>query len=358
MFFWDLELTACQRFLIGLSSFERASLTCCPITIVPATMGPRPPELSDLPSDLILKILNFLTVPHLGKTARLNRAFKTYTYSDTVYTGKLASLGLGPEGAPLKGTVSKPVKGSAIGLKSGAPLTQANGKANGAAGRKGGKDASASKSVVPPPKRPESPKKGLKDKGYVAEATKSSHILDGLLDDDDDPFGGDGGGKLPPALMDFPSLYKKSSETKFDAGTGRPRVAFQNVYVELVNLLRPFRGRNGFEELSQMFPSLPDRALALSKLKKFIAALLIDDSPLAIGRVTSTIQDFSGSLISSFDDALDVNDYDKMKEVAQASYFLEGGGACVQLFLSKSGFFRRYVCSITSDVKLTVSLLI
>jgi hypothetical protein len=289
-------------------------------------------QFQELPSDLVLKILNFLPVPNLAKTAGLNWTFKKYTYSDAIYVGKLRALGLDAEGRPFKDT-SAPVKGSAIGKKSGMAI-----KTNGKVPERKGTPTN----VVPPllkngihGKRPESPKGG----GRAKESHRSSSSVNvGLLDDGPDDIWASDGGKLQPALMDFPSLYqKKANEPRFDAGTGKPRDVFRSEYLVCLDLLRPFRGPNGPEELVTNLPDLADRARALYKLKKFIAAYLVSEDSLVNGRVVATIQDYSNTLIATFAEANDANDYPRMKDISRASYILEGGAACVQLFLSKSG---------------------
>lgn len=298
---------------------------------------PRDVELAQLPSDLLVKVLAFLPVPELAKTSCLSRAFKSYSYCDALFVPKLAALGLDEEGRPLKAIERIPDKAAGAGLKSGA-------KANGArAGSPAIKDPAGANAAKAAQKRPEAPKQN-RDKTSVfgSDTSKNPSLLDGLLD------GGPGDG-LPPALMDFPSLFqKKASETAFNAGTGKPREVFRKEYVECMDLYRPFRSETGgIDALASKFEDLPERAKVANRLKLFASLPFLGDAALILPRIMTGLQEFSNNLIASFSEASDVQDYDRMKEISQASFVLDGGAACVQLFLSKSRFspFSSVCCS-------------
>ncbi|KAI9020464.1 exocyst complex component Sec10-domain-containing protein [Hyaloraphidium curvatum] len=292
--------------------------------------------LGQLPPDLIIKVINYLPVPHLAKTARLNRLFKAVTYSDAIYEPRLQYLGLNAEGKPLSRTAGR--TNAAGGPRNASSAAQG---ANGAPPRPGSASAKHAPATRPPSKADKAPSKArdgrppsaLGERGKGGGG-KSPALLD---DGPGDLLGGGDTGKLPPALMDFPSLFQGNRRTqRFDPGSGKPRLVFKEEFLKCARHFRPFRGDRGLVKLEEDFPVLADRAAMLGKLNKFGNAKLLEDTAVASARVAAAMQDLSNLLIASFAEAYDASDYVRMKEISQASYMLDGGAACVQLFLSKN----------------------
>ena len=119
----------------------------------------------------------------------------------------------------------------------------------------------------------------------------------------------------------------------------RPRDTFKSVYSELCPYFLDFKTRQKDSLVFQNNKDLIDIAILLRRLRQFSKAKFISDTEEINFSLETTIDWFESMILGQFERAYDSNNINEMKRNTMASFELNGGGACVQLFISKNPIF-------------------
>ncbi|RKO83940.1 exocyst complex component Sec10-domain-containing protein [Blyttiomyces helicus] len=330
-------------------------------------------NLSALPPDLIVRVFTFLPVPDLPSVARVSRRLKILVYNDDVYEPKLRSLGVvqGAAADPpatdasasglaaklkqlpgghllpgsaryletgtLWGTLQDEDAGSGAEVAAGEGKVEEGGAAGGEEGQTEATAGAGSPATVssPPATSPSSPDGVQQITASVPAVKKSSLVI------------GTGGLK---AAGKTPSAGIPSTAARAAAGSNRSTVRptydgktsrelFRQIYTELFPYYADFRKRQKDSKVFKDFKDLSMIAAVLRRLRLFSrAALLSDDEDINFALET-TIEWFESMVLGQFERAYDAENIKEMRRNAFAAHQLNGGAACVQLFVSKNPIF-------------------
>ncbi|TPX31646.1 hypothetical protein SmJEL517_g05071 [Synchytrium microbalum] len=332
---------------------------------------PSPPKtLTSLPPDLIVRIFTYVPVPDLAKVARTSRRLKIIAYADGVYEPKLRYLGI-PAPANSDENLHASETDSHISVK----LKQLPGGhmlASGAAYLEtgtlwGGFD----------PTPPGSGRNSVGGVNPMAPGVAVQDVEPSLISQDTlDPFAPQtqpniyqqlnsngmlappkkstltiGAGGLRGAVVSG-SVSNSSigiASTRSPSGkvvrqsSGLPqraaRDAFKRIYAELSPYYVDFRKRGKDSRVFRDFKDLIEIATVLRRLKLFGNAKFITDYEDINFALDTTMEWFESMILAQFDRAYDKEDIEEMRRNAVAAYQLNGGAACVQLFISKNPIF-------------------
>ncbi|KNC99171.1 uncharacterized protein SPPG_05425 [Spizellomyces punctatus DAOM BR117] len=346
----------------------------------PAAAAP-PKTIASLPPDLIIRTFTFLPIPDLSKVAQVSRRFKILVYNDDVYEPKLRALDIyppevdgnshigegatAPETSGLVDLLSTRLRqmpgghmlpGSTKYLETGTlwgslvedeadeqdkkedpaevgPTTDA--KDDGAADAKDDKDVQedgpvqagveGESSKVGEEERPQQPS----ITSTLPSGKKSSLTI--------------GAGGLKAAgkqsnTISVGSLRRQPST--YSRGSGQTaRDLFRRTYTQLCPYYLDFRKRQKDSKVFKDFKDISEVAMVLRRLKLFSEAHFIPESDDIHFALETTIEWFESMVLGQFERAYDGKNIKEMQRNALAAYHLNGGGSCIQLFISKNPVF-------------------
>ncbi|KAI8822966.1 exocyst complex component Sec10-domain-containing protein [Fimicolochytrium jonesii] len=141
-------------------------------------------------------------------------------------------------------------------------------------------------------------------------------------------------------------LERQSSRVSVGSVKRAPRLSTQNareifkqMYINLSPYYYDFRKRQKDSKVFKDFKDLSEVAMILRKLKLFSEAHFVPSSDDIQFALDTTIEWFESMLLGQFERAYDGKNLKEMKRNAYAAYFLNGGGAVIQLFISKNPVF-------------------
>ncbi|KAJ3168848.1 F-box protein: endocytic membrane traffic, recycling ReCYcling 1 [Geranomyces variabilis] len=149
-------------------------------------------------------------------------------------------------------------------------------------------------------------------------------------------------GKTANALSvgGFKKQASVASPSAFFRGSGKTgRELFRQMYTQLCPYFLDFRKRQKDSKVFKDFKDLSQVAVVLRKLKLFSDAHFILDCDDIHFAIETTIEWFESMLLGQFERAYDSKNISEMQRNAWAAYNLNGGHACVQLFISKNPVF-------------------
>ncbi|KAJ1568529.1 F-box protein: endocytic membrane traffic, recycling ReCYcling 1, partial [Nowakowskiella sp. JEL0078] len=288
---------------------------------------PQPPKtISSLPPDLIVRVFSYLPVIDLPNVACASRRFKILVYSDGVYEPKLRFLGIlecgNDSGDKAMNKLSKKIKQLPGGHMLPGSLKYLE---TGSLWNKEAVDSPYSSS----PRTISSALPGTKITigagGLKALRAKNRKTIE---------FGGMK--KSESSIASLHTLLGKPSS----ASTGRiGREIFQQTYSTIYPYYVDFRESQKDARVFKDFKEIAEVATILRRLRLFSQAKFLvnnEDTNLAL---ETTIEWFESTILGNFERAYDSNQTSEMRRNAIASFQLNGGSACVQLFISKNPIF-------------------
>ncbi|KAI8917495.1 exocyst complex component Sec10-domain-containing protein [Powellomyces hirtus] len=133
--------------------------------------------------------------------------------------------------------------------------------------------------------------------------------------------------------------FRKQNSGLFGTSGKTGRELFRQMYIQLSPYYLDFRKHQKDSKVFKDFKDLSQIALILRKLKLFSDAHFIPDCDDIHFAIETTIEWFESMLLGQFERAYDANNVNEMRRNAWAAYNLNGGAACVQLFISKNPVF-------------------
>ncbi|KAJ3190861.1 F-box protein: endocytic membrane traffic, recycling ReCYcling 1, partial [Dinochytrium kinnereticum] len=119
----------------------------------------------------------------------------------------------------------------------------------------------------------------------------------------------------------------------------RPREAFKTLYSELSPYYFDFKGRQKDSKVFRDHKDLVMVASLLRRLRLFSQAKFILDMEEVNFSLETTIEWFESMILGQFERAYDAKNVAEMRRNAQACFHLNGGAACINLFISKNPIF-------------------
>ncbi|KAI8851827.1 exocyst complex component Sec10-domain-containing protein [Chytridium lagenaria] len=119
----------------------------------------------------------------------------------------------------------------------------------------------------------------------------------------------------------------------------RPREAFRSMYSELYPYYMDFKGKQKDSKVFRDHKDLIVVASYLRKLKLFSQSKFILDMDEVNLSLDTTIEWFESMVLGQFERAYDSKNDGEMRRNALACYHLNGGSACINLFISKNPIF-------------------
>ncbi|KAI9358642.1 exocyst complex component Sec10-domain-containing protein [Zopfochytrium polystomum] len=331
--------------------------------------------LAGLPPDLIIRIFTFLPVPDLPKVARASRRLKILAYNDDVYKPKLRVMGVVtggsdhnlaspqaiaaaeaeaaavsrlssklkqlPGGNMLPGGTRVPRDGNHVGRRRRAPAEPSR-RSRSAARVSSDSSSSSSSSSTNPASASNPASSASASSGPVPQITagipnmRKSNLVVGA-----------GGikviGRSASGLIIGNSSGSINSNRRIKApglNGVRARDAFKAIYTELCPYYVDFRsGRSKDSKVFRDNKDLIEVATLLRRIRLLSQAKFIPDMDEVNFSLETTIQWFESMLLGQFERAYDAGNIAEMKKNATAGYELNGGAACVQVFISKNPIF-------------------
>lgn len=270
-------------------------------------------HISTIPPHIVANIFSFLPVPDLKNLACVCRRFKVITYSDQVYQQKLVALGMSDlllvEETEPHLELKESLQAKLRQLPGGQFLPSAN--------------------IVKDEIQEE--ENALDTIQHISSAlpdTKSSHLIIGA-------------GGIKQALKQNQAPKNAIDKRKSTEPPKRPaREAFQKIFSELLPYYLDFQDKTNDSRVFQDYKDLSEIGAVLSRLALFDKChfLSIDTSKISFG-LRNAIEWFESTLLGQFDAAYDKIDTKEMRRNAYASFQLNGGLSCVQVFISKNPLF-------------------
>ncbi|KAJ3163213.1 F-box protein: endocytic membrane traffic, recycling ReCYcling 1 [Geranomyces michiganensis] len=138
----------------------------------------------------------------------------------------------------------------------------------------------------------------------------------------------------------FKKQASVSSPSAFFRGSGKTgRELFRQMFTQLCPYFLDFRKRQKDSKVFKDFKDLSQVAVVLRKLKLFSEAHFMLDCDDIHFAIETTIEWFESMLLGQFERAYDAQNISEMQRNAWAAFNLNGGHACVQLFISKNPVF-------------------
>ncbi|KAJ3039975.1 F-box protein: endocytic membrane traffic, recycling ReCYcling 1 [Rhizophlyctis rosea] len=322
----------------------------------PAPSGP-PKNILSLPPDLVIRVFNFLPVPNLTTVACVSRRFKVLVYNDDLYEPKLKALGVEganggsstldaadeanivarlkqlPGGHLLPGSTKYVGTGSLWGEvaeESGQGLDGSETKVvDGSDVKVDEEVAVASTTSTSPPGTPAgepSTPSGEKSISAALPGHKKSSITVGA------------GGLKQAGKAQAPAIIGAGKVTSLRSARGA-RDLFRQVYTELLPYYLDFKTRQKDSKLFKDFKDVTEIATVLRRLRLFQRANFVSNTEDIDFALETTIEWFESMILGQFERAYDTQNIKEMQRNATAAYQLNGGAACVQVFISKNPIF-------------------
>ncbi|KAI9001608.1 exocyst complex component Sec10-domain-containing protein [Gaertneriomyces semiglobifer] len=319
-----------------------AKQKAAPVSTLPAV----PKSLTSLPPDILIKIIAYVPVPDLSTIARASRRLKILAYNDEVYEPKLGALGVErntetkeggeadadddlvkklrqmPGGHLLPGRESKYLETGSLWSSLETDEVEKVEKIT-------------EKAVTPPEPSPPATQNNITSAGPAGQMSISSTLPGtkrGLTI---------GAGGLQAALnkqTSSPAVGRRvSSGIKPTGRTARDR--FKQLYTHLSPYYLDFRHHQKDSKVFQDIKDLSAIATTLHLLRLFSNAHFIPDCDDINFALETTVEWFESMVLGQFERAYDSKNVAEMKKNAEASCRLNGGAACVQLFISKNPVF-------------------
>ena len=310
-------------------------------------------NLTSLPPDLIIKIVQYLSVPDIPQVACASRRFKVLSATDEVYIPKLRALGIDiknaldfadPEAVGLLNTRLKQLPGGHLLTTSIKYLEQ---------GSLWGSNINQSSSHD--------------ELNNAIQLNNTVHTILTKQENGDQSTGGTGNAatvsstdKISSILPNpkiiigsggLKALKKKETNKKMVVGrSGNPsnrlssntkaaKELFKQVYSSLYQYYKDFRNGQRESKVFKDHENIIEIAAILSKLRLFGKAKFVpqcDDINFAL---ESAIEWFESTLLGDFESAYDKHDIKEMRKNALASYELNGGVDTVNVFIAKNPIF-------------------
>ncbi|KAL2915860.1 F-box protein: endocytic membrane traffic, recycling ReCYcling 1 [Polyrhizophydium stewartii] len=122
--------------------------------------------------------------------------------------------------------------------------------------------------------------------------------------------------------------------------SGKPaRLEFKEIFTQLAPLYFDFRHRQKDSKLFREHKDLPEIGALLFRLRLLDRARFSDDAEDISFSLETTIEWFESMVLGQFESAYDRSDVAEMRKTATALYNLNGGLACVNVFISKNPIF-------------------
>lgn len=305
-------------------------------------------QITSLPPDLVARVFALLPVKDLATVACVSRRFKVLAYSDAVYEPKLRMLeiasflsptGESTDSSELLATKLKQLPGGQFlpgtskyletGSMFSAPMT--------------GVSESENRDTLPaiPAVNTDPPKQTQQIVAALPDMRTSNLII--------------GAGGLKAALAKAKAEQTDSKKkVKKTLGLGHLRLSpglvmkgshrtareeFRNVYIHLAPYYFDFRGKSKESKLFKDYKDWIEIGAMLYRLKLFDDARFVDEKDEICFSLETTVEWFESMVIGSFERAYDRHDLEEMRKCASASYQLNGGMACVNVFISKNPVF-------------------
>ncbi|CAI2192373.1 20582_t:CDS:10, partial [Funneliformis geosporum] len=271
----------------------------------PAIQTSQMSQPQTLPPDLLIRILGYLPIISLPNFARACRRFKVLVYDDELWEKHLKALGVWK--AYDDGDImNAPVEPLYINAKH-TVRGKADIKLN---------DCSEFDHISPPA----SPTT-LNHTGNLLDfAIKTAQTHKTL--------------SLIPGLPSDPFSQKSRA-----ASTGAARTAFKKIYRELLPYYLDFRHRRKDSRLFKEYNDPADQAKMLARLYSFGQINITLDSEQINSALETTIEYFENSALHHFELAYNVNNAAEMQKWAAILLNLNGGSACIQVFIQKNSIF-------------------
>ncbi|RIA96047.1 exocyst complex component Sec10-domain-containing protein [Glomus cerebriforme] len=285
-----------------------------PISIFPGINSTKKPPIipipqksqpQTLPPDLLIRILRYLPITSLPNFARACRRFKVLVYDDELWEQHLKTLGVW--------------KDYGDGDIMNAPVEPLYVNAKHTVKPKDDKFSEISKlsefdPLVSPPASPITPNNIGNLLDFAITTANSLSLIPGL----------------PPDPL---------SQKSRSASTGVARASFRKIYVELLPYYLDFRHRRKDSKLFKEYNDPSDQAKMLARLLSFGKLNITLDSDQINNALETTIEYFENSALHHFELAYNAQSTAEMQKWANILLNLNGGLACIQVFIQKNSIF-------------------
>ncbi|UZO14240.1 uncharacterized protein OCT59_005700 [Rhizophagus irregularis] len=284
-----------------------------PISVIPGMTSTKKSSMiqlseksqqTTLPPDLLIRILKYLPIASLPNFARACRRFKVLVYDDELWEQRLKTLGVWKD-YENGDIMNAPVEPLYVNAKH-----TVKGKDN----NKFNQDSKFSEfdPFASPPSSPTTP-------------NNTGNLLD---------FAITTANSLIPGLP-LDSFSQKSRA----ASTGFARSSFKNIFLELLPYYLDFRHRRKDSRLFKEYNDPSDQSKMLARLLSFGKLNITLDSEQINNALETTIEYFENSALHHFELAYNVQNISEMQKWATILLNLNGGSACIQVFIQKNSIF-------------------
>ena len=301
-----------------------------------------------LPPDLIIRVFTFLPVPTLPTVACVSRRFKVLVYNDDLYEPKLKALGIEdtnvsasgsnaadeanlvarlrqlPGGHLLPGSTKYVGTGSMWGEVVADGVAESEPKSLDAIESKSEEEVVVGSSTTSSP--PMTPGEEKRITAALPGHKKSSITV------------GAGGLKQAGKPQASAVIGASAKLSTIRAGKGS-RDLFRQIYTDLLPFYLDFRNRQKDSKLFKEFKDVTEIATVLRRVRIFSRAKFIDNTEDIDFALDTTIEWFESMILGQFERAYDTQNTKEMQRNATAAFQLNGGSACVQVFISKNPIF-------------------
>lgn len=306
-----------------------------------------PKNLTSLPPDLIIKILQYLPVPDLPSVALASRRLKVLSSADDVYIPKLKALNIyascsqsGSETTDVLNSRLKQLPGGHLFTASARYFEQGSlwGQTIARTPSKDELDEAIGLTVTAHNILSEDNGSKLDEAPAVKPQTTDDKISSILPNP-----------KIIIGAGGLKALKKKANETTMALGRSRnptsiktqksAKELFKEVYVKLYAYFKDFKVGQRDSKVFQDHQNIIEIAEILAKLRLFGKAKFIlqcDDINFAL---ETAIEVFESTILGDFEKAYDRNDIGEMRNNSLAAFELNGGLNAVNVFIAKNPIF-------------------
>ncbi|KAI8924449.1 exocyst complex component Sec10-domain-containing protein [Entophlyctis helioformis] len=123
------------------------------------------------------------------------------------------------------------------------------------------------------------------------------------------------------------------------SASGDARDEFKAIYSRLAPYYYDFRHKQNDSKLFKDYKDSPQIGALLNCLRQLDRAKFVEDNDEISFSLETTIEWFESMVLGQFENAYDRHDVDEMRKNASASFQLNGGLSCVNVFISKNPIF-------------------
>ncbi|GES73710.1 secretion pathway protein Sls2/Rcy1 [Rhizophagus clarus] len=280
----------------GMTSTKKSSM-------IQVSQKSQPPTL---PPDLLIKIIKHLPITSLPNFACACRRFKVLVYDDELWEHRLKKLGVWKDygNGDIMNAPVEPLYVNAKHTVKGKDNNKFNDDSN----------LFEFDPLASPPASPTTPNNTGNLIDFALTTANSNSLIPGL------------------PLDSFSQKSRSSS-------TGIARSSFKKIYLELLPYYLDFKHRRKDSRLFKEYNDPSDQSKMLARLLSFGKLNITLDSEQINNALETTIEYFENSALHHFELAYNAQNISEMQKWATILLNLNGGLACIQVFIQKNSIF-------------------